>query len=421
MNELARALSQSIAAEPLAGLAGIYGTATGGSGEGVRLIDKVREKVGYQPQTKEGIRNLDALARALSPVNNALEKARTTLGDGAFNATGSPALAAAAYTAPDAILSALGARPAMAAGRSAQAGIGRAVRRATELPSPTMGSPASQIGAIRAYHGTPHDFDRFSMDKIGTGEGAQAYGHGLYFAGKPEVAEGYRDSLSTMAVHNSRVEQIDRFLELMPGVDSRDAVIAAQAAFRAIDSDGLATPDSVTRHIRRMAGEPRPGAEQIAQQAADYVSQNAPASNRGRFYEVELAPDEADLLDWDAPLSEQSEKVRAALAAGDRTIEGGVIGNRYPLLSPETNAAPFNNGEEVYKGLARALARRAGEQDIWRGSTPMGNQGVMASEYLKSLGIPGIRYLDGGSRAAGDGSRNYVMFDDSLIKILGKK
>lgn len=146
LNELARALSQSIAAEPLAGLAGIYGTATGGSGEGVRLIDKVREKVGYQPQTKEGIRNLDALARALSPVNNALEKARTTLGDGAFNATGSPALAAAAYTAPDAILSALGARPAMAAGRSAQAGIGRAVRRATELPAPAMGSPASQLG-----------------------------------------------------------------------------------------------------------------------------------------------------------------------------------------------------------------------------------------------------------------------------------
>jgi hypothetical protein len=35
-------------------------------------------------------------------------------------------------------------------------------------------------GPIRAYHGSPHNFDRFSLDKIGTGEGAQAYGHGLY-------------------------------------------------------------------------------------------------------------------------------------------------------------------------------------------------------------------------------------------------
>src|SRR5215471_5241978 len=32
---------------------------------------------------------------------------------------------------------------------------------------------------IKAFHGSPHDFDKFSMAKIGTGEGAQAYGHGL--------------------------------------------------------------------------------------------------------------------------------------------------------------------------------------------------------------------------------------------------
>ena len=41
---------------------------------------------------------------------------------------------------------------------------------------------------IRAYHGSPHDFDRFDMSKIGTGEGAQAYGHGLYLAESPAVA-----------------------------------------------------------------------------------------------------------------------------------------------------------------------------------------------------------------------------------------
>lgn len=33
-----------------------------------------------------------------------------------------------------------------------------------------------------AWHGTPHDFDEFKLNKIGTGEGAQAYGWGLYFA-----------------------------------------------------------------------------------------------------------------------------------------------------------------------------------------------------------------------------------------------
>src|SRR5882757_4318907 len=45
---------------------------------------------------------------------------------------------------------------------------------------------------IRAYHGSPYNFDRFDMSKIGTGEGAQSYGHGLYFAENPTVAAEYR-------------------------------------------------------------------------------------------------------------------------------------------------------------------------------------------------------------------------------------
>ena len=40
------------------------------------------------------------------------------------------------------------------------------------------------------------------------------------------------------------------------------------------------------------------------------------------------------------------------------------------------------------------------------------------AEMLKAKGIPGIRYLDGGSRSAGQGSSNYVLFDDQLPRIL---
>src|SRR5271166_4217056 len=49
---------------------------------------------------------------------------------------------------------------------------------------------------IRAFHGSPHEFEAFDLSKIGTGEGAQAYGHGLYFAGNEGVARSYRDALS---------------------------------------------------------------------------------------------------------------------------------------------------------------------------------------------------------------------------------
>lgn len=49
---------------------------------------------------------------------------------------------------------------------------------------------------LEAFHGSPYQFDRFDMSKIGTGEGAQAYGHGLYFADSEDVARGYRDALT---------------------------------------------------------------------------------------------------------------------------------------------------------------------------------------------------------------------------------
>jgi hypothetical protein len=47
---------------------------------------------------------------------------------------------------------------------------------------------AAAIQGIRAYHSSPHDFDKFDLAKIGTGEGAQMYGHGLYFAENPAVS-----------------------------------------------------------------------------------------------------------------------------------------------------------------------------------------------------------------------------------------
>src|SRR6478752_1118967 len=47
---------------------------------------------------------------------------------------------------------------------------------------------AKAVMGIKAYHSSPHDFDKFDLKKIGTGEGAQVYGHGLYFAENPAVS-----------------------------------------------------------------------------------------------------------------------------------------------------------------------------------------------------------------------------------------
>lgn len=48
---------------------------------------------------------------------------------------------------------------------------------------------------VDVWHGSPYDFDRFSMSAIGTGEGNQAFGWGLYFTDLEGIARNYAEKL----------------------------------------------------------------------------------------------------------------------------------------------------------------------------------------------------------------------------------
>jgi hypothetical protein len=48
----------------------------------------------------------------------------------------------------------------------------------------------------------------------------------------------------------------------------------------------------------------------------------------------------------------------------------------------------------------------------------MGHTSASAAQALNDAGIPGIRYLDQGSRGAGEGSHNYVVFDANTMNII---
>ena len=68
---------------------------------------------------------------------------------------------------------------------------------------PTKENPVSVVKptedepGIIAFHGSGADFDEFSLEMIGTGEGAQAYGHGLYFTDSESIANFYRTAVSS--------------------------------------------------------------------------------------------------------------------------------------------------------------------------------------------------------------------------------
>ena len=70
-----------------------------------------------------------------------------------------------------------------------------------------------------AWHGSPHDFDTFDLGAIGTGDGNQVHGWGLYFAKDKKVSKQYKDVLSKLQGSNKsslfKVE-IPNETELLP-------------------------------------------------------------------------------------------------------------------------------------------------------------------------------------------------------------
>lgn len=237
---------------------------------------------------------------------------------------------------------------------------------------------------IRAFHGSPHDFDRFDLSKIGTGEGAQAYGHGLYFAENEAVAKGYRDALSKNQTRTALRDQ-------KYNADGSPNFPAMGAEWMLTPGGG--TPQEMLDDFARYAPDSTPAQRQQWLDEAKLLHDRAKMP--GRMYEVNIKADPEDFLDWDKPLSQQP-KVAGLVQTDDQGR----------LILPNGERAPPDKlrGESFYRAFAEARG----------GGTQPG------SEALKEAGIPGIRYLDQGSRDAGEGSRNYVAFDDSLIEILRK-
>lgn len=239
---------------------------------------------------------------------------------------------------------------------------------------------------IRAYHASPYDFDRFDASKMGTGEGVQAYGPGLYFAESPAVAEEYRK----------------QFLRLRPNVDGKwsgrtvrdaeDSVAKAGSRERAIEHLEALLP-SVLEDVSL-----RPQVED----AIAYLRGSTPP--RVRTYEVKINHSPRTLLDYDAPLAQQNAAVRSVITEDDlvdAAVDGGIIGPDFDAMGP---IGPILTGHSAASG------KQAATEIFGR---------------LREAGVPGLRYRDGFSRSGQrlrSPTSNYVMFPgtEDSIRILRK-
>jgi len=275
------------------------------------------------------------------------------------------------------------------------------------------------LRGIRAYHGSPHNFERFSLEHIGRGEGAQAYGHGLYFAENEAVARGYRDQISrnVFAVGDggriwnpSSLEHLNVRVRASRGdidaaIESAKSVIGSPTmpeATRAMAKRDLAVLEGI-----QAEGGLRP--------------------HTGHMYEVNIGAEPERFIDWDAPLKDQPE-ITERLRAVPRLA-------RQPALFDSQHATGMNawlSGDADHAARANALREQgiAGVKYLDQGSRDwriLRPEESTSGKFVVGRwpgGGPEQRYFDNEADALAyfqqNQSRNYTVFDDEIVNILRK-
>lgn len=246
-----------------------------------------------------------------------------------------------------------------------------------------------------AWHGSPHDFDEFDLGAIGTGEGNQAHGWGLYFAKNREVAQAYKDVLGIDSVEIISGDTKYRLNDDIEWYDNKtksiiDAENPLSMALTTISEEGESTKaiknltdfinskkdnksDYVVAQVKR------------AEQAIQILKDNHFDTHQwNTMFEVDI-PENEYLLNEQKNIEKQSPIVKKAISQ----------------ISNELNSSALNNSNLSGKEFYRLLSKELGGDKL-------------ASQKLSDFGVKGITY-----KGEQDGIC-FVVFDDKAIKVIEK-
>lgn len=263
-----------------------------------------------------------------------------------------------------------------------------------------------------AYHGSPHNFDRFTTDAIGTGEGAQAFGWGLYFTNQEDIARWYANKLTKKDPQKDN-ERITELLEYLEGYLEQFNLKDNELEF--IISNGSYKKDKIFNFINKkidylieyVNNENIKDVWQYPlEQFKVTVKETEEEINKlnRNLYTVEL-PDNGYLI-WDKLYKEEIPAIMKALreeiekdySSGDAYIEWDL------LEELESNNFTLS-GKYLYDNISK----------LFYGA----NKEKYASKYLRRIGYIGIDYpANSIAGHADEGKRNYVIFDDEDVKVL---
>jgi hypothetical protein len=346
----------------------------------------------------------------------------------------------------------------------------------TSKPGQRLMDLANFIGpgpkGIKAFHVSPHKFDKFDLSKGGTGEGNMVYGHGVYAAESPAVS-------GKGGHYYNQFKSDPRYLELPDGTSLpvpkeglRPGMPAEDRARYFMARRNPETPvdleiNRIEGLMRRAQSKSDPltafqleggwGDVDILKQTVERMKELKAAGAKPRdplVYEMSIRADPRDFLDWDLPVSQQPKNVQEAIQGLGVDLTRPSKWHSEHARLPSGNAEVWrNNGRTIvkkpdgtygwgegygdgpltgnYKSLsgAQKAAMRNFEIPSRTGNEVMNDLKMRISGYgphgdprvtqaLKDKGLAGIRYRDADSRGKADGTYNYVVKDDSIIDIL---
>lgn len=277
------------------------------------------------------------------------------------------------------------------------------------------------------YHGSPHVFDKFALSAIGTGEGAQAHGWGLYFAGNKETAERYREKLSRGIPRPDDVLIYDG-KEYLPGdksimrealdyVNDRGSKDKAARVLAKLKDDSEFYA-KFWKDNEKYAAENKKSAEHYAEllRIVEGLDPKKFTFKKGKLYEVEI-PESELLLDENKTFNQQPKHIQDILLAEFKRAvanDGLEFAAEKTATLADTNARVLQNfiygeqmqGWSLYNGLVSVRNAQTGLPD----RADLGARFV--SGWLNRIGIKGITY-----NGRQDG-QCYVIFDDKAVDIL---
>ena len=224
------------------------------------------------------------------------------------------------------------------------------------------------IQPLTAYHGTPHTIQgQFDINKVGTGEGAQAYGHGMYFAENPSVAKEYQRKLSGGLGNPSN----ELMLNGQPLTDLTDS---QRRAYEIVARDGRKNALGTAKDLESQGFDASHIRDALKATKGQEISLT---KNEGNIYKVDI-PDQdiSNMLSWDLPLSQQPAILEKLKSLGEAELNKLGINPDFTRRSTGKELT----GESLYDVLTTSNSQKG------------------ASNLLAKQGITGIRYLDEGSR-----------------------